>query len=418
MAKNPKTQHVHLFAIFNIAFHNLRQHRIRSGLALLGLIIGIAALITTFAIGRGTERQIRKQILSLGNNFVLVKSENYLQEGKLKGSEKQPVMLNSTDLRAIKAEIPHIAAITPVVYKVVDASYDGNKIKAYLKGTNNEIFRINDRKFTKGVPFSTFQVDDASRVAVLGYRTAKELFTTSNPLADSILIDQIPFTVIGVLDEVKLQTGLFPDQNLDIFVPYTAVQRLNGTSINDFSYILLGAADTKYITGIADSLERLLRFRHDIKEGMQNDFTLLNQEAFIKKAQESMKTLTRFLSIVSLISMAVGGIGIMNTLLVSITEKHKEIGLRMAIGAPPKAILLQYLFESIILCFFGGIAGIALGLAIPPLITYFTGLPTIVEPRAILIGVSSAVIIGLFFGLYPAWTASRLNPVDALKAPN
>lgn len=407
-----------LKAILRMAIRSLQVHRIRTSLALLGIIIGVAALITILSIGAATTSRLMEQVLALGNNYIAVQPGTFSQLAKITGvKKKKPVPIGQKDLQAIQGQVPYIEAISPVLENAKTISYKGIAFSGALKAGSADLFKIVERPLQSGVPFSPYQVQTAAKVAVIGSTAAEHLFGKEDPIGKSILIDKAGFVVIGLLKKIPTYQTTFTDPNLSVYVPYTAVWKsLIPTPDNSFHYLVIRAEDKEKAALITSSIKNLLRFRHAIPEGVEDDFTVFDQQELLKQAEAIGKTLRMFLLSASTISMIVGGIGIMNIMLVSIAERKREIGLRMAIGASPKAILFQFLTEALFLCLMGGVLGIGLGILSTYMVNTFSQFNALITPSSILIAFSMAFLIGLFFGLYPAYKASQLNPVEALRS--
>lgn len=403
--------------IVKMSVISLKGHKIRTSLALLGIVIGISAFISTVAFGTGAEKEVRNQIMSMGNNFIMIQSGRFKAEGKIEEEKwKAKLPLIQRDYDAIQKQLSHIEAMTPVVKSSLPVFFEGKLSFCHVKGTNENFMKVLGRKLKRGYPMTKYHVQTAQNVAVLGSRAAKEIFEEKEPIGKIIYIKDIPIVVIGVLDEIPVYRAIGDDPNLEVFTPITFVRKdIIKTAEDSFHYILLSATDSKYSSQLVSSIRRILRFRHHLREAYPDDFIIWDQKALLEAARRSSQTLNLFLMAIAAIALIVGGIGIMNIMLVSMFERKKEIGIRMAIGASPAAILVQFLSESVILCLFGGVIGIFLGLAAPYGISYFTKLPAVHSIGPIFLAFLSAFAVGLFFGFYPAYQASKLDPIKALK---
>lgn len=411
-------KHIAFKSILLMAIRSLQMHKIRTALALTGIVIGVASLITTVSIGAAAGENLVNQVLSLGSNYMTIQSGAFLSQGKITGKKKKnPIAIGQTDVEAIRRQIPNIKAISPVVEGSKTISYNGTLVGGTLKGGSQDLLKIMNLNLQAGVPFSAYQVETGAKVAVLGSRAASDLFGKEDPLGKTITIDRIGFIVIGVVEKQPIYQNTFIDPNLNVYVPYTAIwKKLIPTAQNAYSFVAISALDKDKTGNTVSQLKSLLRFRHGIQSGMDDDFVIVDQQELLKAAKKTARTLNIFLITASGIAMLVGGIGIMNIMLVSITERRREIGIRMAIGATPRNILMQFLSESLILCFIGGFLGLLLGLLLPSLVTYISGMPAVIRGWSILLAFFTAFATGITFGLYPAYKASQLNPVAALRS--
>jgi putative ABC transport system permease protein len=382
---------------------------------MLGIIIGIGAIIATLAIGRGAEEKTRQKFLAMGNNYISLHAGNWLQEGKtsMKKRKRAPEF-KERDAVLFKKLIPTIKYISPYVGTREVVKYKTNSIIVKIKGGNQDFAKVLNRKIAIGTFYSKSHAKRGARVAILGMKSATELFNSTNPIGKVIKIKDIPFVVIGVLRKIEQYSGV-QDPNFDILMPIRSIKKhIFNTSRKFVNSIVLSAPTQKSIPFLAHQLKKLLRFRRKIKEGMADDFTIWDQASIMKAAQAAATTIRLLLLIIASISLLVGGIGIMNIMLVSVTERTREIGIRMALGAGGHIILKQFLIEALTLCFIGGIIGIALGIAVPHGIAHLTSWNPIITINSIIIAFVTTSIIGVFFGFYPAFKASKLNPVDAL----
>ncbi len=399
------------------SLRSLLHHKGRSLLTTLGINIGIAAIIAMLAIGHGAEEKIKREILSTGKNMIYVHSGNLgldPQQRLLK--RKRMVPLTLQDIRAIRRACPSISKISPTLQQGTVAKYLQNAAAIELKAGNEELLTIFNRTIGKGNFFTFQHVANGARIIVLGHKAAKELFKTINPLGKLVTINNIPFVVIGVVAKLEHQfQGDFQDANLDCFIPATTFKKFIERSMtNKIKAFSISAKSYDAIPETVNNITKILRMRHRLELKDPNDFFIIDQQAMLKAAQASANILTIFLLIIALISLLVGGIGVMNIMLVSVGERTQEIGIRMALGAPNKTILNQFLYEALMLCCLGGILGVLLGLAVPWIASIFTGWSVVIKPATILIAVSAIFCVGIIFGYYPARKAASLNPVDAL----
>ena len=402
--------------LLQISFRSLQKHKGRSFLTMLGIIIGIAAIIATLAIGKGAEIKTQEQILAIGNNYIELFSGNWLLEGKTTAKQRRKApYLRYNDVDILRKLCPNIKKITPATTTKEVISYEGNSLSVTIKGGNENFLYILNRKIKHGIFFNQNHEKRGARVVILGARSAKELFKTLNPIGKTVKINNLPFTVIGTLKSIKNYWGIH-DPNFDILMPIHSLKKhLLKTSNSIINSIIISAPNKESISAITRSLRKIMRFRRKLQPGETDTFTIIDQDVFRKAAQSGAETISLLLLIIASISLIVGGIGIMNIMLVSVTERIKEIGIRMALGASSNIILKQFLFEALILCFIGGIIGIILGICIPYIVAHFTGWTPIVTPSSIIIAFLTTSLIGIFFGFYPAKKASNLNPVEALR---
>lgn len=401
--------------LLRISIRSLTKHKGRSFLTVLGIIIGISSIIATLAIGKGAEEKAKQKILSMGNNYIEIYSGNWLQEGKTAAKKRRRFQwLQNKDVDVIKKLCPSINVISPSFGRKELITYRGNSVFVKVKGGNESFLKVLGRKLKSGMFFNKNQSDKGARVIVLGSKTASELFKTLNPIGQTVKIKNMPFTVIGVMEKMENYHGI-RDPNLETIVPIKSVKRYVARRFdNSVETIVISAPTKKDIPRLVKKIKRIMRFRRKIKANETDNFMVVDQETIMKVAKGAASTIRLLLLIIASISLLVGGIGIMNIMLVSVTERTKEIGIRMALGANSKVILNQFLAEAITLCIIGGTIGIMLGIAAPYVVAYFTKWNPIVTTSSILVAVIITSAIGIFFGYYPAKKASKMNPVEAL----
>jgi len=401
--------------LLQISLRSLKKHKGRSFLTMLGIIIGISAIIATLAIGKGAEIKTKQKFLSMGDNYISISAGNWYQEGKTTARKRRRApRLSFKDLKILRRLCPTIKNISPVTYSKEVINFRTNSLFVRLKGGNEDLLKILDRKLQRGYFFNKLQAKHSSRVVILGAKSAKELFNSLDPIGKTIQIKDVPYSVIGVLKRMENYHGV-QDPNFDILMPVKTMKRYVYKWVTPyFSNIILSAPSREEIPKVALQIQKVMRFNRKIKEGEPNNFTVFDQASIMKAAKAASATIQLLLLIIASISLLVGGIGIMNIMLVSVTERTREIGIRMALGANSKAILRQFLVEALTLCLIGGIIGIALGVTVPHLIAHFTKWSPVVTTSSILISFLATSAIGIFFGFYPAYKASHLNPVDAL----
>jgi|SaaInlLV_10m_DNA_2_1039722.scaffolds.fasta_scaffold00141_16 putative ABC transport system permease protein len=401
--------------LIRISIRSLKKHKGRSLLTMLGIIIGIAAIIATLAIGKGAEKKLTDKILSMGNNFISIYPGNWLSEGKTTAKKrKKTPHLRFKDIDALKKQCPEIKYISPELYLKDVIRHESNNIVTEIKCGNEHFLHTLGRKCHKGIPFNSYHVTRGARVIILGYKAATELFKKMDPIGQTVYIKQHPFTVIGVLEKMDNYWGI-RDPNLNAFIPITTAKRQltsNNTIINGIS---LSSPSEKMLPVLTKKIKKIMRYRRDVEPGETDNFLIFDQTAMRSAAKESSNILNILLLIVASISLLVGGIGVMNIMLVSVSERTKEIGIRMALGATSNTILKQFIIESIMMCFIGGTIGILIGIFIPHVTAYFTKWQVVVTSTSIIIAFATTSAIGMFFGFYPAHKAAKMNPVDALQ---
>ena len=393
----------------------LRKNKGRSLLTILSIIVGIAAIIATLAIGHGAEEKMRQKIIAMGNNFVVMHAGNWLQEGKTNVTKKKrTIPLSYGDVARLKEQFSHIKQVSPTTYGSHLISYQGTNSMTRITGGNEHIIKIINRKILRGMHFSPSQIERNSRVVILGSKVAKDLFGFSDALGKKVYIEKIPFTVLGVLEKVNQHLGV-RDPNLAAYIPITTMKKQIRKNPNRFlDGIVLSAHTIKQLPSLVRSIRKMFRALHRLKKNHPDDFTIFDQGSMMKAAKSSSNILNIFLMIIASISLLVGGIGIMNIMLVSVTERTKEIGIRMALGATGAHIRRQFIIEALMLCFVGGLCGTLLGILAPFIASQFTGWTVIIKPITVMSAFVITTLIGLFFGFYPAYKAAGLNPVEAL----
>ena len=400
------------FASVRVALRALRKNKLRSLLTVLGVVIGVCAVITLVNMGSGAQISIEKAISGLGTNLLII-FPGSVTKGGIRTGYGTVTSLTADDAEAIIEECPAVQMVTPVVSSAAQVVFQNQNWGTSIFGADLDYQRIKNWPAEQGEFFTLQDVKAATKVCVLGKTVAEKLFGGQNPVGHVIRIKRIPFRVLGVLTP-KGQTAFGQDQDDTIVLPYTTAQkRLMG--ISHLTMVMASAVSLDLMTEAQEQIRDLLRHRHQIKEGQDDDFTVRNLADLTAVFSTITGILTLLLGSIASISLIVGGIGIMNIMLVSVTERTREIGIRMSVGAKSRDILLQFLFEAVLLSLMGGFIGIVLGIGLTSSISYFTGWPTPVSFYAILIAFIFATGVGIFFGLYPARKASRMNPIDALR---
>jgi putative ABC transport system permease protein len=379
---------------------------------MLGIIIGVGAVIAMVSIGNGAKAQIESQIANLGQNNIMIMSGNVRRGGFSMGFGSAGT-LTKEDFQAIQREITDIAAISPEVRSGAQVAAGNQNLQTSIIGVAAEYPDIRSWPVVIGSPFTDQDVKRAAKVALIGKTTAKTLFADEDPVGQIIRIKGAPFTVVGQL-ATKGMSMMGSDQDDVIMVPWTsAITRLTGGTT--FRSLTAQAADANVMTEVQTQISELLRQRHRITPGMDDDFLVRTQTEISDMATATSKTMTMLLGAIASVSLMVGGIGIMNIMLVSVTERTREIGIRMAVGAKGRDILTQFLIEAISLSVIGGILGIALGVGSSKLLAMKMNWPTETSMNAILVAFVFSGAVGIFFGFYPARKAARLDPIDSLR---
>lgn len=400
--------------LIKTAFRSLIHHKGRSTLTALGIIIGTGSIIALLAIGKGAEKKIKQSILSSGTNFIFI-SPGWPPEAKHGKQRKNIRNIFGQHASLLKQLCPHIKNASPM-------SYFDTKIKnktiaemdSHINGCNESCMQISNIKIAAGTFVQQHHVQKASKVVVLGQDISNILFKKLDPIGKMVEIEKTMFTVIGVLEKIETQ-GSFNDRNKECYIPYTAVKKFLKLSFDDIvNGIFISTTSPELIPETIRQISKIMRAQHKLEEDDPNDFTIFDQQGMLKAATKASSVLSLFLLIVALLSLLIGGIGVMNIMLVSVGERTHEIGIRMAIGANSKNIRRQFLFEALTLCIFGGLGGLLLGIIVPITTSKSTGLYVVVTPLSILFVVLIIFLIGIIFGYYPAYKASKMNPIDAL----
>lgn len=394
------------------AINSIVKNRIRSLLTSLGIIIGVGAVIVMVAIGEGASQNIKNQIASLGTDLLVIRSGASRMGGVSRGTGSA-VGFAFTDVKDIAEQATLIKAISPVVRSSEQIIGYGNNWNTSVEGVEPDYMYIKDWEMESGEFFTDRDVKARKKVCVLGKTVAEELFPGQNPVGEKIRIRKTPFKVLGVLEE-KGEAAMGMDQDDIILAPATTVlYRLKGGIYVDMIYISAISAEKIYDTEA--ELTTIVRNIRGIKDDDEDDFYVRNQTEITEMVSSTTETLTLLLGSIAAVSLIVGGIGIMNIMLVSVTERTREIGIRLSIGARERDILTQFLTESVLLSAIGGIIGVTIAVIISVLLNEFSSLNTAINPGIILLAFFFATSIGVFFGLYPAYKAAKLNPIDALR---
>jgi len=394
------------------ALRALQRNKLRSSLTALGIIIGVFAVVAMVALGNGARAQIESQVAGLGQNMLMVFAGSS-RAGGVRGGLGSAAAITLEDAEALRREIPDVAASSPEVTATAQAIANGRNWSTTIAGESPEYLVIRDWAIASGSMFTDREVHSAAKVAVLGDKTAHELFGVLDPVGQTVRINNMPFVIIGGLANKGAGVG---GQNQDdrVVIPFTtAMKRITGDKYLRSVYLEIDEA--KRITIAQDQITRLLRQRHRLLAGTNDDFNIFNQQEIADTVNTVTSTLTLLLGAIAGLSLVVGGIGIMNIMLVSVTERTREIGIRIAVGAQPGDIRVQFLIEAITLSLLGGLVGVLMGVGTTQLIAATSNFKPIVTLGSIVLAFTVSFCIGVFFGFYPARRASLMDPIDALR---
>ena len=395
---------------FLMAWASLIANKLRSLLTMLGIIIGVAAVIALVSIGNGVKQDIEDSISSLGSNLLVVMPGAPRTPG-VRPSAGSMKTLKVSDYEAI-AKLDGVKAASPMTNGSYVVIYQNKNWTTSVSGVNANFLDVNNWTMTSGRFFSDKNVQNRERVAVVGQTVVKNLFADEDPVGKEIRVKNIPFRVIGVLKS-KGNGTMGNDQDDTVLIPYTtSMERVEGIDYLRMVYVV--AKDDEGIDGLQAGIENLLRVRHNIKDTNLDDFNIQNMKSIMETVAQTTGTFTLFLGAVAAISLVVGGIGIMNIMLVSVTERTREIGVRKALGATYSVIVTQFLIEAVVISLMGGFIGIAFGIGASKVIGMVSGMSTVVSVPTIIMSFAFSMAIGLIFGIYPARKAAKLNPIDAL----
>ncbi len=406
---------INIPSTFKISIRALRVNKMRSALTMLGIIIGVGAVIAMVAVGTGASQKISEQISSMGSNLLIILPGSTTAGGVRMGAGSQPT-LSMGDSDAIIRECPSVADDAPLLGGVAQIVYGHMNWSTAVNGSTPGFLNVRDWDLSAGRAFTQQDVKSATKVALLGQTVVENLFGDQNPVGQTIRIKNVPFIVIGVLAS-KGQSAQGQDQDDTILIPVTTSQKkLFGTQFPGMVRIILVKAKSAQDLPLAEKqITDLLKQRHHIGPKQDNDFTVRNLTQIMQAAEQSTRVMTLLLGAIASVSLLVGGIGIMNIMLVSVTERTHEIGIRMAIGAKTWDIRLQFIIEALTLSMIGGVIGIITGISTAIILSSVSGWPTVVSILSIVLAFGFSGFIGIFFGFYPAYKASLLNPIDALR---
>jgi putative ABC transport system permease protein len=402
-----------LMSTLRVAFRALARNRLRSALTMLGIIIGVGVVIAMVGIGQGADQTIQKQLANLGSNVVFVSSGS-VNFGGLRLGWGATKTLVRDDVTAILKECPSVASAAPGTQTTAQVVYENDNWGTRITGSTPEYFDIRAWPFQSGAAFTQDDVDTAANVAVIGDTVRKNLFAATEPVGKTIRIGNLPFLVVGVLEAKGQSPAMSEDQDDNIVVPLTTLQKkIAGQTW--LRFVMVSAKSRSASYAAKEQIEALLRDRHRIRPGMNGDFTVRNLADMADLAKESSQVMTALLGTIAGISLLVGGVIIMNVMLVSVTERTREIGIRLAIGATAGDVQRQFLIEAMVMSLIGGAIGIVFGVGLAYAISATVGWPILISPAAIAGASVVAVAVGVFFGYYPAQKAAQLDPIEALR---
>jgi len=407
---------VFIWLTFVTALRILRRNRLRAGLTLLGIVIGVAAVIAMVSIGEGAKQAVQKQIASIGTNVIMI-WPSATRVGGVRGAQGSAVTLTVADAMELKKKVPLLTETGWSMKNITQIVHGNRNCNSPVYGVSTSYLHIRDWLLSSGGPFTQTDMDSAALVAILGQTVVNEIFEPGEePLGALIRINNVPLRVIGVLSP-KGQSLYGSDQDDVVVIPFSTAERkvLGTLFLGSVGGIYVSTGRVEDLQDATEEIRRVMRSRHRLKGEDLDDFTIRTQVEIGMVQEETSETLTIMLMVIACVSLLVGGIGIMNILLVSVTERTREIGIRMAVGAKRIHIMMQFLIEAMTLGVVGGLIGIACGILAARLTTIIAGWPTIISTDAVVVAFIFSVVVGLFFGLYPANKAARLNPIEALR---
>jgi putative ABC transport system permease protein len=402
-----------LLSTLRIAFRALARNKMRSVLTMLGIVIGVGAVIAMVGIGQGADQSMQRQIANLGSNMLFVSSGS-VNFGGLRLGWGATKTLVRDDVAAMLKECPAVSSAAPGTQTSAQVVYENDNWGTRITGTTPEYFDIRAWPFLSGVSFTQDDVTTAANVAVIGETVRKNLFAVTEPVGKTIRIGNLPFLVVGVLVPKGQSIAMSEDQDDIILVPLTTLQK-KITGQNWLRFVMVSAKSRSASYAAQQQIEALLRDRHRIRAEQPNDFTVRNLADLADVASESSRVMTALLGSIAGVSLLVGGIGIMNIMLVSVTERTREIGIRVAIGATESDVQRQFLIEAVVMSLIGGMAGILFGIGVSFVISLTAEWPILISKGAIALATGVSMAIGIFFGFYPARKAARLDPIEALR---
>ena len=406
---------MNLLSTVKISLRALRANKMRSALTMLGIIIGVAAVITMLAVGRGASNKISEQIATVGSNLIIVLPGSTTSSGIRLGSGAFQ-NLTRADSDAIRQECSAVGTTAPILNGSAQIIYGNTNWPSSVFGTDENMLEVRDWPLSAGRNFYEQEIRSAAKVCLLGQTIVDNLFGNDDPLNKTVRIKKVPFVVVGIL-ETKGQSMMGQDQDDIVYVPVSSAQRnLFGRWFpGTVRSIMVKARSTEDLNRAEEQIKELLRQRHRIGAGQEDDFTVRNLTQMMQMAEQASRVMALLLAAIAGVSLLVGGIGIMNIMLVSVTERTREIGIRMAVGAKTWDIRLQFIIEAMILSLIGGLIGVLLGILFAELLSFFAGWTILISTYSILLSFGFSGLVGIFFGFYPAYKASLMNPIDALR---
>jgi putative ABC transport system permease protein len=396
----------------NVAFRALRRNKLRSVLTALGIIIGVAAVIAMVGIGNGAKAQVEAQIASLGENVILIFSGSTTSSGIRTGWGNAGT-LKVEDAEAIRREVSGVVAVSEEIRSATQVAAGNQNWLTQVLGESADYLDIRQWQLADGASFTPQDVRSANKVCVIGRTTATQVFGNDDPIGQVLRVKNVPFVVTGVLTPKGL-SALGSDQDDVVIMPYTSAMKrvIGGTTLRNIN---VQVGDARQLPAAQQQIISLLRQRHNIRAGKDDDFTVRGQQEIADMATAQSKTMTMLLGAIAGVSLIVGGIGIMNIMLVSVTERTREIGVRLAVGAHGRDILTQFLIEAVALSSVGGIIGIAFGVGASRVLSVYENWPTLISLSSIIVSFLFSAAVGIFFGFYPARKAAALDPIEALR---
>jgi putative ABC transport system permease protein len=403
---------MNLREIIRVALRALARNKLRTILTMLGIIIGVGAVIGTVAIGQGASAQVQQQIQALGDNMIMVFAGSVNTSGVRMGNGANKT-LTADDAQAILQHVPNVEMISPIVGASVQVVNGNQNWLTRASGVSQDYTQIRNWPVVSGSMFSERDVDMAANVCVIGNTVAQQLFGDQDPVGQMVRVQNLPFRIVGIL-LAKGQNSNGQDQDDTMVMPYTTVQK-KISGISWLQMVMVSTSSQEVMASAQSGISALLRQRHHLRPGEEDDFIIRSPNEMAQAAEATSLAMTVLLGIIASISLLVGGIGIMNIMLVSVTERTREIGIRMAVGATEQDVQWQFLSEALVLSSLGGFAGIALGIVASTLITRFVHWSTFVSPLSVVVAAFFSAGVGIFFGYYPARKAARMDPIEALR---
>jgi putative ABC transport system permease protein len=402
-----------MLLLLRVALRAIARNKMRSGLTVLGVVIGVAAVITMVAIGEGASTMVQSQIAALGENVINIFPGSHEGPGGRHGGAGSSSSLTEDDAAAIEQFVPLVKAVAPIAMSGGQLVFGNQNWSSSVYGVGVNFLSIRRWPLTAGSNFSESAIRSGAKICILGQTVVDNLFAGESPIGQTIRIRRVPFTVVGVLER-KGQNTWGHDQDDTVLAPYTTVMK-KLSAATKLSMILASAASLDEVPQATEDITQLLRTRHRLPPGQDDDFTVRTQKDVADIVGSTARVMRVLLAAIASVSLLVGGIGIMNIMLVSVTERTREIGTRMAVGAKGWHVLMQFLAESVVLASIGGLMGIALGFTAAKIIARFARWPILISPESVLLAFLFAATIGVFFGYWPARKASRLDPIEALR---